>query len=349
MKEEIIKLTTDLIKFQTIKDKPEELKKCVNFVAKQLPKHLHITKGINKGKPYIIATVKKTKKPKLLLTGHLDVVEAEPEQFKPKIKNKKVYGRGSADMKAGAAIAIQLLKEEKQKDIGLMLTTDEEIGGEDGIGYLAKKWKPKMAIALEPTEQRITTKEKGVLWLKITTKGKPTHGSSPWLGDNAIDKLIQKYEQIKKMFPKPKKGTWRITMNLGMIKGGEAYNKVPDKAELGLDIRYTEKEDVNELLKKIQKIKGIQIEIMQKQPMLNNDEKNSYIRKLKQVSQTATKQKMKFKKESGASDVRFFATKNVPAIDFGISGENIHGKNEWVSIKSIENIYQILKAFVNTL
>ena len=345
----ITKLTTELIKFQTTKENSQELKKCVDFIAKQLPKHLHITKGINKGKPYLIASVKKTKKPKLLFTGHLDVVEAEAEQFKPKIKKGKIFGRGSLDMKAGAAIVIQLIKEEKQKDIALMLTTDEEIGGEDGIGYLSKTWNPGLVIATEPSEQKITIKEKGVLNLKIKAKGKSAHGSRPWEGDNAIEKLIQNYPKIKKMFPKTNKNKWQITMNLGLIKGGEAYNKIPDKAELGLDIRYTEKDDVNKLIKKIKKIKGIQVEVTNKQPMLNTDEKNPYVQKLKQAAQKVTKQKMKFKKETGASDIRYFAQKKVPAVDFGIIGKNMHGKNEWASIKSMEKIYKILKEFIKTL
>lgn len=338
----MIELTKRLIKFHTTKENPKELKKCVNFVAKQLPKHLHVTTGINKDKPYLIATVKKTKNPKLILTGHLDVVEAESHQFKPVIKNGRIYGRGSADMKAGAAIAIQVISEEKEKDIALMLTTDEEIGGVNGIGYLSQQgWKPKVVLSVEPSEQKINTKEKGVLWLKIKTSGKAAHGSTPWKGENAIEKLLQKYEQIKKMLPNNK--GWKITMNLGMIKGGHAYNKVPDYAELGIDIRYTEKDDIEKVLKKIRGIKEIKIEIAQNQPMLNTDENDPHMRHLRKIAKT------EFRKEYGASDVRFFAKKNIPAADFGPKGANYHGKNEWVNIKSMGYIYKSLKGFIQTL
>jgi len=342
MKKKLIELTNDLIKIQTTKDNPKELKRCVDFVAKQLPKHLHIIQGIHSNKPYLIASVKKTKKPKLLLTGHLDVVEAEPHQFKPQVKNGRIYGRGSADMKGGAAIAIQVISEEKEKDIAIMLTTDEEIGGVEGIGYLSTQgWKPKVALSIEPSEQKINTKEKGVLWLKIKTFGKAAHGSTPWKGENAIEKLLQKYEQIKKMFPKNK--GWNITMNLGMLKGGNAYNKVPDYAEMGIDIRYTEKDNIEKILKKIRKIKDIKIEIAQKQPMLNTDENNPYMRSLKKIAKT------QFRKEYGASDIRYFAKKNIPAADFGPIGAHYHGKNEWVSIKSMNYIYNSLKKFIQTL
>lgn len=344
MEKEVVELTKQLIRFQTTKDNPKELKRCVNFVAKQLPKQLHVTQGINKNKPYIIASLNKTKKPKLILTGHLDVVEAEPKQFRPVVKNGRIYGRGSADMKAGAAIAIQLMKEEKEKDIAIMLTTDEEIGGADGIGYLAQKgWKPKIALSVEPSEQKINIKEKGVLWLKIKTFGKAAHGSTPWKGENAIDKLLQKYEKIKKIFPKPNKNRWAVTMNIGMIQAGQAYNKVPDYAEMGIDIRYTEKDNIDKILKKLREIKGIKTEIVQKQPMLNTDEKNIHMKCLKKIAKTD------FRKETGASDIRFFARKGVPAADFGPIGANYHGKNEWVSIKSMNEIYKTLKKFIQTL
>ncbi|MDP2908484.1 MAG: M20/M25/M40 family metallo-hydrolase [Nanoarchaeota archaeon] len=342
--EEITNLTKQLIRFQTTKDNTKELKRCINFVAKQLPKHLYVTKGVNKDKPYLIISVKRTKKPKLILTGHLDVIEAEQEQFRPKIKNGRIYGRGSADMKAGAAIAVQLMKEEKEKEIALMLTTDEEIGGADGIGYLSRQgWKPKIALSVEPSEQKINTKEKGVMWLKIIASGKAAHGSTPWKGENAIEKLIQKYLQIKKIFPKIGKDKWKITMNLGMIKGGHAPNKVPDKAEMWLDIRYTEKDNISRLLKKLRKIKGMQVKLLQKQPMLDTDENNHYIKQLKKIAKTS------FKKELGASDVRFFAKRGVPAADFGPIGANYHGNNEWVSIRSMEEVYKTLKEFIGTL
>ncbi|MBU4501842.1 MAG: M20/M25/M40 family metallo-hydrolase [Nanoarchaeota archaeon] len=346
---EIVKLTSDLIKFQTTKENPKELQRCVDYVAKQLPKRLHITKGINKGKPYIIASVKKTKKPKLLLEGHLDVVEAEPGDFKPKVKGKKLYGRGSYDMKSGCAIAIQLLKEEKEKDIALMLTTDEEIGGEDGVGHLYKQWNPRLVIATEPSNYEITIKNKGILWLKVTAKGKAGHGSTPWNGENAIDKLMDKYQKIKKMFPKPNKKRWTATLNLGWIKSGEAYNKVPAEAEMGLDIRYTEHDDVNKIIKKIRNLKGIKVETPQKQPMRITDIKEPHMQKLKKVFEKVTKKKARFKSTTGGSDTRFFAGKGIVTTDFGVKGKNLHAPNEWADIKSMGTVYKILKEFIKTL
>jgi len=345
---QIINLTKDLIKFETTRDKPEQLKKCINFVEKQLPKRLHIKKGIRNKKPYLTASVKNTKKPDLLLTAHLDVVEAEKDQFKPAIKNNKIFGRGSSDMKGGAAIAIQLLKEEKKKNIAIMLTTDEEIGGKEGVGFLSKTWNPKLVLSVEPSNQNITIKEKGLVHLRIKTKGKAAHGSRPWSGDNAIEKLMLNYHKIKKFFPRPDKNRWQITMNLGFLKGGEAFNKVPDEAEMGLDIRYTEKEDINKLLKKIRSIKGIKVEIVQKEPMLNTNEKDPQMQRLRKIARTISKD-TDFRKETGASDIRYFARKNIPAADFGPKGKNIHGKGEFASIKSMENIYRILKKFIDTL
>ena len=67
------------------------------------------------------------------------------------------------------------------------------------------------------------------------------------------------------------------------------------------------------------------------------------MKRLKKIART------EFRKETGASDVRFFAKRGLPAADFGPLGANYHGKNEWVSIKSMENIYKALKNFIQTL
>ncbi len=346
---QLIKLTSNLVKFETVKGRPDELRRCIDYVQKQFPKHIYITKGINKGKPYLIASVKKTKRPDLLFVCHLDVVEAEPEQFKPKLKGNRLYGRGAQDMKSGAAIAIQLLKEEKEKNIAAMFTTDEEIGGENGVGFLVKKWKPKMVIAIEPSKARIVTKHKGVLWIKLKAKGKSAHGSTPWEGDNSIDKLLDGYERVKRILKQKTRKKWQLTYNLGMIKGGDAFNKVPDEAEFGLDIRYTENDDLNKIIKKIRKIKNLKLKIIQKQPMLNTNEDSPEIKKLKKISERIFRQKVDFFHQTGASDVRYFGSKGIAAINFGPLGKNLHSKNEWVDLRSVEKIFLILKEYIRTL
>ena len=210
--QELIKITEDLIRFKTTKDKPEELKKCINYVKDFFSDCDVIIKEFMKnGKPSLFISYTETKKPKLLLNGHIDVVEADEEQFTPEVKEDKLFGRGSIDMKGGVAASMLLMKEfskkEKKPDMALMIVGDEEIGGMDGTNYLVENgYGGEFCIAAEPSHPKnvealtICAKEKGVLWIKIKTKGKACHGSRPWLGENAIDKIIFAYLEIKKLF-----------------------------------------------------------------------------------------------------------------------------------------------------
>jgi len=357
---EIIELTKELIKFKTTKENPTEIKKCMSFIKKYFSKCDVIIKEFeHKGKLSLFISYKETKKPKLLLNGHIDVVAADGDQYTPKIKNNKLYGRGSADMKAGVATYIVLMKEflEKKPDMGLMIVSDEEMGGFDGTNYLIndKDFEAEFVLGAEPNhvdsldKLNITTSEKGVLWLKITTLGKSCHASRPWLGDNALEKLIERYEEIKKLFPKTtEKNRWKTTINLSKINVDNPTNRVPDKAEMVLDIRYTAGMPKKEILDKIKKIKDIKIEILEHGQMLINDENLETIKKLKSCIEKTTGKECKLLKEHGSSDLRFTSEKKIPSVIFGPYGENYHGKDEFVSIESLNLFYKVMKEFIST-
>ncbi|MBS3107609.1 M20/M25/M40 family metallo-hydrolase [Candidatus Woesearchaeota archaeon] len=354
--QEIIELTKKLIEFETIKDKPEKIRDCLEFIKEYFSSKDFVVKEMQQnGNFSLFITYRNTKNPEIIFSGHIDVVPGEPEQFKPKVNGNKLYGRGASDMKVGIAAMMVLMKhfKDKKPDIGLMMTSDEETGGSDGAGYLVNKgFTAKFAIAFEPNytddfkQLNLTVSHKGIVWLKIKTKGKSSHGSRPWLGENAIEKLVEKYEIIKKMFPKAsEKDGWKETINLGKISGGDAPNKVPDKAEMILDIRYTEKTTADEIIEKIKNIKDIEVEIIEAEPMLK-ELKSEYISKLKELIEKHTGKKCELNKEFGSTDLRYFSAKGVPAVIFGPVGENIHADDEYVYIDSIEMFYRIMSEFI---
>jgi len=351
LEKELIALTGKLISFETVTDNKKEIEKCFNFIKKQL-KNFFIKEYIFNGKKSIaISLAKKKKKFNIILIGHLDVVPAEKKDFKPRTKSGKIYGRGSADMKAGVAISILILKNLRPKNVLLLLTSDEEIGGHNGTNYLAKKYKGDFVLSPEAGKGGITTKEKGVIWLKIKAKGKANHASTPWLGSNAIEKLISTYQEIKKMFPEIKakdsfEKKWQKTINLGMIKGGSsAFNKIPDEAEAGIDIRYSEKSNPDKIIKIIKRVakkNNCSVQIIEKEPMLLTKE-NRYLKLLKKISG------IKEKSEFGSSDVRYFSNKGISAVDFSVTGGNWHAEDEYVNIKSMLKIYKVIEKFIQTL
>ena len=148
MKKEILELTKKLIQIESIRSKPERLKEVVDVAADYFKDtKMIIKKYVSNDKPSVMILTKETKHPKLILNGHLDVIEAEKDQFKPKIEGDKLIARGAGDMKGACATMMVIMKKLYQQNpklsFALMLTTDEEIGGFDGVKYLLEKEKYK--------------------------------------------------------------------------------------------------------------------------------------------------------------------------------------------------------------
>jgi succinyl-diaminopimelate desuccinylase len=357
---ELITLASDLIKFRSTKDNYVEIKKCLEYIKKYYSNTKIIIKEFEYNKkPSLMISFKDKPHYELLLNGHIDVIEADPEQYLPKVNGDKLYGRGAIDMKSGVAAFMLLMKNlSKQKnppDVALMIVSDEEIGGLDGTGPLSEKYSANLVIASEPTYAKspkhlnIIVAEKGVLWLKLKARGVACHGSRPWLGDNAIVSLMDSYRILKKMFPDTtSKNRWKHTINLGKIVGGDSPNRVPDYAEMMIDIRYVESTNSEKLISQIKKVlpKNITIEIIENATMLLNKD-FVMIKKLQSSVAKTTGNKVELANEPTGSDLRFYSDKSIPAVIFGPLGENYHGKDEFIYIYSLKLYYLALSNFVN--
>ena len=102
---------------------------------------MQVTTFKKEGFASLVATSRKDQKhPKVMLVGHLDVVAAALDQFELRREDGKLYGRGVLDMKFAVACfletAVTLKDRMDEFDFGIMLTTDEEVGGECGVNFL---------------------------------------------------------------------------------------------------------------------------------------------------------------------------------------------------------------------
>lgn len=289
----------------------------------------------------LLITSKEVSQIDILLNGHLDVVAASKDQFSPVIRGDRLYGRGSLDMKGSLAVLIILAKEcLKDTSNGLLISTDEEVGGKNGCGYLveSKQINCRYFITGEPTQLRLAVEEKGVIWLKIKLKGRSAHASTPWLGDNPILKINNLMDAIYKRYPLPKKDEWKTTIIPNSIESDNSQNQIPEEIWIKCDCRYIPDDNPKDI---IDLIKGLSddVEIQLIEPPLNKIN-HSYTRRLEQST------KGKNIKIHFASDARFFSASGTPSVVLGPKGENMHGKNEWVSIQSLLDYYEILKDFI---
>jgi succinyl-diaminopimelate desuccinylase len=188
----------------------------------------------------------------LCFTGHLDVVPLGArawthEPFAGEIDGRRLYGRGSSDMKSGVAafvVAVTRLARHLRASPGVVLvvTASEETFC-DGARHLASLpgalGEAGAVVVAEPTCNYPFVGHKGALWLRARTSGVTAHGSMPERGVNAVVKAaraVLKLEEFRfDAAPHPVLGA--PTLNIGTFHGGLNVNSVPDSAEIAVDIR----------------------------------------------------------------------------------------------------------------
>lgn len=290
------------------------------------------------------------KKFKLILNSHLDVVPAR--HYKPLQRNGKLYGRGSYDMKTAAAAIILIFKELAKKvnyPLGLQLVTDEEIGGFDGTKYQIEKGvKTDFVIAGENTDLKINHISKGIIWLKVKTRGLAAHGAYPWLGKNAIWKMQKFITVLEKLYPVPNEEVWRTTVNLsGIESSNKTFNQVPDECFALLDIRYVP-EDKDKIIKSIKQKAGqdVEFEIIANEPAHLTDRSNKYLQKMIESSEKVLGKKAELVSKHGSSDIRHYNQAGIEGITFGPKGLGHHSDNEWVDLTSVADYFNILQDYL---
>jgi succinyl-diaminopimelate desuccinylase len=355
----LIDLTSQLIKMRTTTDQPDQLKQAVQFVAalfSDLP--VTIKQYESRGKPSIVVLTQDTTEPDVLLCGHLDVVPAQENLFDPTLRDGRLFGRGACDMKSGAAVLILLMRHFVQKplpvSLGLMLSTDEEVGGADGVGYLVNEIGYKTKLAIIPdggnSPDQVIVKNKGLLHLKLSSKGKRAHASRPWEGESAIHKLIEALNHIRLLFPEIKQESWADTLNIGVISGGQAINQVPDEASATLDIRFTEKTDPEEVLKKIHEAAPnceIQILLQSKVSFTNPD--HPFLELYGKTLKDELGLEAKFQGTPGGNDGRFFTAKGIPMLVARPMSGGLHGPDEWLDVAEFSAYANLLEKYLTEL
>ena len=216
--------------------------------------------------------------------GHHDVVETghgwTTDPFGGEVRDGRVYGRGTCDMKGGIASAIVAAEAFIDTHPGfsgaieISATADEESGGYGGVAYLAEQGyfdpdRVQHVIIPEPlNKDRICLGHRGVWWAEIETKGRIAHGSMPFLGDCAVRHMGAVLAEMEASLfpllagkrtemPVVPEGARSSTLNINAIHGGEPEQDadytglpapcVPDRCRITIDRRFLIEEDIAEV------------------------------------------------------------------------------------------------------
>jgi len=208
------------------------------------------------------------------------------------------------------------------------------------------------AITGEPTNMHIGVEAKGVLAMRIVVHGRSAHSSTPWLGDNAVLKAVDVFRALESLpFSRESSEMFdRPSINLGRIAGGDALNKVPDRCEMAVDIRYLPGQDPGEILAQVRAISGIDVERTFIHPTVSVSRTNPYVQALREAVSRATPERItESVGRDGASDAASFIEAGIPAVEFGPTGAGHHGPEEWVSVVSLQRYRRALADFVRVL
>ena len=266
-RDDLVRLTQDLIRFPTINPPGDAYEACARFIGARLAgRGAKVEYVRGKGEPddtdlhprfNVIGRFEASNPgPCIHFNGHIDVVEAglgwTLPPFDGVVKDGRVYGRGACDMKGGIAAA--MIAMEAILDEGLLTrgalelsgTVDEESGGFGGVGYLARngyfdRSRVDHVIIPEPLNpDRVCLGHRGVWWAEVEITGQIGHGAMPFLGVSAISgmgdflhliesELLPQLAMRTTRMPCVPEGARQATLNLNSVHGGqpEPYNGRP--------------------------------------------------------------------------------------------------------------------------
>jgi succinyl-diaminopimelate desuccinylase len=354
LRDEIVDLTCDLIAIPSVAERPDQLQAVIDYVeryARAIP-GVYVHRAESQGKPSLVATLRDTRSPAVILNAHLDVVPAHEEQYRPAVRDGRIYGRASQDMKGSGAVLMRLMKDlaalAEPPDVGFMFVSDEETSGEYGTGYLLKQgWRCDFFLAAEPTDLEICFAQKGSIWFEIRLPGQPAHGSRPWDGRNAIGTLREGLIALEARFPTPDEPAWVTTVVPTTLHGGDAGNRLPAEVVLTVDTRYVPEEQPDDIEAALQSCfpEG-SVRLIRSGAPLMTDPQNPWVQRLSDHIAAVRGQPAGLYREHFASDARFYSIAGIPAVCLGPIGAGLHSDEEWVDIASLEQLYEILRRLV---
>jgi len=347
----VTQITEKLITFPTISSNQAAIREALTFVISILVPSIQTKILTNAGTQLLWATTKDFSHPDLLLLCHIDVVNAKEVDFSPRISKRKIIGRGACDMKGSLAAMISVINTIKTtKNIQLLITSDEEIGGHNGAKWFFSQQKivPKIAIIPDGISLHdIVVKQKGPMHLIIEVEGNSSHGSRPWEGDNPITKAFSLITEINQIKSATSNNNWLPTFTPTNFESSSSINQIPKLARFTLDLRITHRKHLSEIRKIIKKHHAKVVTTFGDGNIFNQQitpEIEGWTRIVERITHKPVRQTIM----TGASDARHLPKNTQSIITRGIGG-NVHGDNEWVNINSLNQLIACTKLFIKNI
>ncbi|MEY4767465.1 MAG: hypothetical protein RL637_104 [Pseudomonadota bacterium] len=350
---------------------------CQLMIAQRLQALGFVAESLNFADTQNLWLRRGTTAPLFVFLGHTDVVPSGPVEawqsppFEPTIRDGKLYGRGTADMKGGIACFISAVERFIQRypqhhgSIAILLTSDEEGAATNGIvkvvEVLQQRQQPiEWCLVGEPSSQQqigdmIRVGRRGSLSADLRIFGIQGHVAYPHLADNPIHRSLaflqqlttESWDQGNAFFPPTRLQISNIHAGTG------ADNVIPGQLDITFNLRFSSeltesiiKQRVETLLTQSQLNYQIHWRLSG-QPFLTT--KGQLIQAATQAIQQICGIQPVCDTGGGTSDGRFIAPTGAQVIELGLRNETIHKIDEHVYLKDIEILSEIYELILEKL
>lgn len=286
---------------------------------------------------------------RLLLAGHTDTVPPNGNE-QARVVGDELWGIGSCDMKGGVAVLAALARSvaDPAVDVTYVFYECEEIDAvHNGIERLFRE-APELlacdaAVLAEPTGARIEAGCQGTLRLRFTYAGVRAHSARPWRGRNAIHRLAPALSALGAYQPREVEldgCVFKEALQAVGVEGGVAGNVVPDRAVLTVNHRFAPDRSMADAEAHVRDVLGAAdaIDLVDGAPAAPPALTHPLLVRLLDATGQPAEAKL------GWTDVARFASRGVPATNFGPGDPNLaHHADERVTRGDLETVYEGLR------
>jgi succinyl-diaminopimelate desuccinylase len=341
-----VALTRALVDIESVSRNEKEIADAVEEVLTPLP-HLSVQRLGNT----LIARTNLGRGQRVVLAGHLDTVPIAGN-FPSTVDAQRIWGCGSADMKAGTALALHFAATapEPKYDVTYFFYDCEEIEHEfNGLNKVAaahpELLQADFAVLLEPTFGIVEAGCQGTMRARIRLTGRRAHSARSWLGVNAIHaagEVLSRLAAYQAREVEIDDCLFREGLNAVRIHGGVAGNVVPDLCEIEVNFRFAPDRSVEQAIAHLREVfDGYEMEIADSAPAAMPGLGAAAAKGFIEAVGTAPRAKL------GWTDVSRFAALGIPALNYGPGDPNLaHTREEHVEIEKIEAGAQVLRRWL---